>query len=165
MRITRALGGGVAGAVTVTLINEIARRTIPHAPRLDALGMRALAATLRGAGGAVPDHDTLFYETLAGDLLSNSLYYSLVGFGGARGAWLRGALLGLAAGVGAALLPPKVGLGHQPGERAPDTQLMTVAWYTLGGLAAAAVAGRFAGAEASRARREPALARGDGEGI
>jgi hypothetical protein len=58
---------------------------------------------------------------------------------------MRGALLGLAAGVGAAYLPPRIGLGEQPGQRPPATQIMTVAWYLAGGLAAAAAAGHLGG--------------------
>ena len=166
MQIARALGSGLAGAAAVTAVNEIARRTIPNAPRLEVLGMRALAATLRAAGRPVPDHDMLFYETLAGDLLSNALYYSQVGLGDRRGAWRRGALLGLAAGLGAALLPPKLGLGHQPAERTPATQIMTAAWYVIGGLAAAAAAQLLPAGEGDwDAASQPALVRGDGEGI
>ena len=164
MHITRALGSGLAGAVAVTAVNEIARRTIPNAPRLEVLGMRALAATMRAAGRPVPGEGTLFYETLAGDLLSNALYYSVVGLGGRHGVWGRGALLGLAAGLGAALLPPKLGLGHQPQERTPATQIMTTAWYLIGGLAAAAAAQLLPAGERDAAS-QPALVRGDGEGI
>jgi hypothetical protein len=47
------------------------------------------------------------------------------------------------AGVGAVVLPPLLGLGQQPGRRTPWTELMTVAWYTAGGVAAAAVAERL----------------------
>jgi hypothetical protein len=166
MHPVRALGSGLAGACAVTLVNEVARRTIPHAPRLEVLGMRGLAALLRGAEQPVPDRDTLFDLTLAGDLLSNALYYSLVGLGQPRGAWVRGGLLGLAAGLGGAFLPPKIGLGHQPDERAPATQLMTIAWYLIGGLVAGAAAGLLAGGEeAWSGAGQPEIARGSGEGI
>jgi hypothetical protein len=80
---------------------------------------------------------------LAGDLALNSLYYSLVGVGDREGAFQRGVLLGLAAGVGAVALPGPLGLGTGPSARTPATQAMTVAWYLVGGLAAAA-AYRFA---------------------
>ena len=75
---------------------------------------------------------------LVGDLVSNSLYYSLVGAGARQDAMRNGALLGLAAGLGAVFLPEPLGLGRQPTEDSPETQLMTVAWYLLGGLAAGA---------------------------
>ena len=109
---------------------------------MDVLGMRALARMFRGAGSNPPPARELHTLTLAGDVVSNGLYYSLVGSG--KGAWWRGAALGLAAGVGGVLLPGPMGLGEQPSNRTPQTQAMTVAWYTLGGLVAAAVASALA---------------------
>ena len=47
-----------------------------------------------------------------------------------------GALLGLTAGVGALVLPGPLGLGEAPAKRTGGTAAMTLAWYTLGGLAA-----------------------------
>lgn len=135
----RAVGSGFAGAAAVTLLNESARRVIPRAPRLDALGMRAIARGLRAVGQEPPQGERLRGAALAGDLVSNTLYYSLAGAaGGGRNAWLLGSLLGLGAGAGAAFLPPQLGLGHQPGEISA-TRAMTVVWYLAGGLAAAGV--------------------------
>ena len=132
---------GLAGACTVTLIHETMRRLDPAAPRLDVLGMRAIAKMMRAADTTPPEEDTLFGMTLAGDIVSNAAYYSLTGSG--KNAWLRGGLLGLAAGVGGVVLPGPLGLGTAPSNRTTKTQVMTVAWYLLGGLAAAAVASAF----------------------
>jgi hypothetical protein len=107
---------------------------------MDLLGMRALARTLRAADAPVPDRDTLYDVTLAGDLVSNTLYYSLVGVGERGSEETRGVVLGVLAGVGTVVLPPLFGLGSAPSRRTPATAVMTVAWYTLGGLAAAATA-------------------------
>lgn len=128
---------GLAGAVTVTLLNEGVRRVLPHAPRMDVIGERGLSRTLRFAGVRPPRGEALYLSTMAADLASNSLYYALVGLGGHGGSLGRGAALGLAAGVGGALLPPRLGLGHQPGETGL-TRALTVTWYTLGGVAAGA---------------------------
>ena len=138
----QALGSGFAGALAVTALNESARRVIPHAPRLDALGMRALAGSLRLAGETPPQGERLRGAALAGDLLSNTLYYSMAAAGGRRRAWLLGSLLGVGAGAGAAWLPPRIGLGRQPGETRA-TRAMTVAWYLAGGLVAAAALRRL----------------------
>ena len=118
----KALGSGLAGALALTLVHETARRVRDDAPRMDVLGMRAIAKTLHAADVEQPDVE-LRDLALAGDLAANSLYYSLVGFGKREDAWLCGAALGL---------------GPQPTERPPATQLMTVTWYLLGGLAAGA---------------------------
>lgn len=134
-----ALTGGAAGAFALTLVHEAARHASADAPRMDVLGERAIAAGLRAADIEPPAEPTLHRAALAGDLLSNAAYYSLVGVGGPDGAVERGALLGLAAGLGAVFLPGPLGLGTAPSRRTPQTAAMTVAWYTLGGLVAGAV--------------------------
>lgn len=131
---------GLTGAVTVTALNEGVRRVLPHAPRIEVIGERALAASLEALHVTPPQGAALYRWTLVGDLLSNTLYYGLVGLGRPQGTWARGGLLGLAAGVGAATLPRPLGLGRQPGARSPETPLLTAGWYLAGGLAAAAVA-------------------------
>ncbi|RYU83713.1 hypothetical protein [Hymenobacter persicinus] len=134
--LLQALGSGLAGALALTLLHETARRLRPeNAPRMDVLGMRALRKLLHQAEAPQPNDDTLFNLTMAGDVLSNGLYYSLVGSG--KKAWQRGAVLGLAAGVGGVVLPGPLGLGEAPSARTPQTKLMTVAWYLVGGLVAA----------------------------
>ncbi|MCC3153602.1 hypothetical protein Q3A66_12725 [Hymenobacter sp. BT770] len=139
MKLLPSLAAGLAGATALTALHETARRLRPQdAPRMDVLGMRGLRKLLRKADAPQPDEDTLFNWTMAGDILSNSLYYSLVGSG--RHALRRGLVLGVAAGAGGVLLPGPLGLGNGPSNRTTQTQLMTVAWYTVGGLVAGAVA-------------------------
>lgn len=138
MTATAALGSGFAGASTLTLIHQAAKQALPEAPRADLLGMRAIERTMQKAGQQPPADDRLFGMALCGDLTANSLYYSLVGIGSREGAWLRGALLGLAAGLGAVFLPGPLGLGRDATDRGPANRAMTVAWYLAGGLAAAA---------------------------
>ena len=133
-----ALGSGLAGAAALTLVHETARRVIPHPPRMDVIGVRAISRPMRAAGYAPPRYNRLHGMALAGEMVSNSAYYSLVGVGGREHVWRRGTVLGLAAGLGAALLPPVMGLGNQPHRKTPFTQILTVAWYLIGGLAAAA---------------------------
>jgi hypothetical protein len=139
MKLLCSLSAGLAGAVVLTALHETVRRLRPEdAPRMDVLGMRGLRKLLNKANAPQPDNDTLFDITMVGDVLSNGLYYSLVGSG--RHAVRRGLLLGLAAGVGGVMLPGPLGLGKAPSGRTPQTKAMTVAWYTAGGLVAGAVA-------------------------
>lgn len=145
-----AVGSGFAGAAALTALHETARRRIRNPPRMDVIGMRALGRAMERAGVRRPPPKRLFYQTLAGDIVSNTAYYSLIGLGRPRDVWKRGLLLGLAAGVGAVVLPPLMGLGRSPGARAPLTPALTIAWYTVGGLAAAAAASL-----ASRTRAHP----------
>jgi hypothetical protein len=134
--MVEAVAGGVAGACALTALHESARRTVPDAPRMDVLGMRAIERGLHGLGYEAPDEERLHQAALAGDIVSNSLYYSLIGLGRPENAVRNGALLGLLAGVGGVLLPGPMGLGEAPSNRTRATQAMTVAWYLVGGLAA-----------------------------
>ena len=136
----RALASGVAGAVALTAVHETARRTIPHAPRMDVIGRRGIAKSMVALGAEPPHGNRLQTAALAGDVVSNAVYYSLVGLGSnsPRATWRRGLVLGVVAGLGAAFLPPVLGLGRQPGRRGLFTHLLTIAWYTIGGLTAAA---------------------------
>lgn len=133
-----SLVGGLAGACVLTLVHELTRRVDPDAPRMDLLGMSALASLIKKGGGTPPEKDQLFGITMAGDVAGNALFYSLAGAGSKKGIWLRGLLLGLAAGTGAVYLPGPLGLPESPSNRTPQTKLMTLALYTLGGLVTAA---------------------------
>jgi hypothetical protein len=137
-RLMNALLSGLAGATALTLIHETVRRLRHDAPRMDTLGRRSIKAGLKTFGIGSPPEDQLQAAALGGDLVSNTLYYSLVGLGHPSGALARGAALGAGAGLGAVVLPPLLGLGHRPGARTPRTAAMTFCWYLAGGLAAAA---------------------------
>jgi hypothetical protein len=138
----RALGPGFVGAVSLTLVHQGARAVLRHPPRMDVLGMRALKKGARLLGLRPAHGRELYWQSLAGDLVSNTLYYALVAMGHPRRIYLRGALLGMLAGLGAVVLPPYLGLGERPSRARRSTSLLTVAWYTLGGLGAASAARR-----------------------
>jgi hypothetical protein len=137
MKIIKALVSGLAGACALTLVHETMRHTVPNAPRMDVLGMRAIAKGMRKAGQAPPPEEELHDIAMAGDILSNTLYYSLVGTG--QNAWIKGVLLGAGAGIGAVALPGPLGLGNKPSARTQQTKAMAFGIYFLGGLVAAAV--------------------------
>ncbi len=139
MKLLRSLTAGLAGAVALNILHETVRHLRPaDAPRMDLLGERGLRQMLAKADAPQPDDQQAYALTLAGDVLSNGLYYSFVGSG--KHSLRRGLLLGVAAGVGGLVLPGPLGLGQAPSNRTPQTQAMTVAWYTIGGLVAGVVA-------------------------
>ncbi len=133
-----ALESGFVGACTLTAVHEVARRVLPDAPRLDLLGGRALTRLLKTMDQPLAAPAQLQRLALVGDLVANTLYYSLVGAGASKRLWLRGILLGGLADIGAIRTPGPLGLGREPSTRTPVTQAMTIGWYLLGGLAAAA---------------------------
>lgn len=139
MKATTILAGGLAGATAVTLLHESIRQVVPQAPRMDRLGMQAISKGLKKAGKKVPRENALFTAALAGDLLSNAIYYSAAGIGSEKNIWVRGTLLGLAAGLGAVVLPEPLGLNKQYSNKTLATKVMTVGLYVAGSLVTTAV--------------------------
>lgn len=133
----KALVSGLTGAIALTTVHETARRELADAPRMDLLGMQAIRRSMTAISQQPPGEERLHEVALAGDVIANSAYYSLVALGKPEGAWIRGALLGLAAGIGAVALPGPLGLDKSPSSRSTATQAMTIGWYLLGGIAAA----------------------------
>ncbi len=138
----RALGPGFVGATSLTLIHQAARALLEHPPRMDVLGMRSLKKVYKWLGLRPAKGRALYLQSLVGDLVSNSLYYALVAMGRPRHIYLKGALFGALAGLGAVVLPPYLGLGEGPSRARRSTSFLTVAWYTLGGLGSAHAARR-----------------------
>jgi hypothetical protein len=136
--LSKAVAAGAIGAVTTNVLHEIARRSTQEAPRVDLLGMQALAHLLKAVGTGVPDHGTLYRLTLAGDLVSNSGYFALLGAAPGDRKLAAGAALGLAAGLGAVYLPGPLGLSTRPTDRGVATRAITVALYGAGGVVAGA---------------------------
>ena len=151
--IIRTLLAGAAGALTLTAVHEVGRRVSDRAPRMDILGMRAISRGLEAAGRRVPEDGALHRLALVGDVLSNSIYYALVGAGAARHPIRRGAVIGALAGAGALALPPRIGLGEPPASNDPVNKALTVLWYVIGGVAAGAAHRALAGARRGSAGR------------
>jgi hypothetical protein len=143
MKAESALEGGVTGATTLTILHEIVRRLDKNAPRMDEIGKEALGKLFKKLNLDVPDNDRLHLLATGTELLSNGLFYSLAGAGDKENVYVKGALLGLAAGIGAVTLPDKLGLDNRASNRTTQTKWMTVAWYLIGGIVAAAVTAKL----------------------
>jgi hypothetical protein len=113
MKISSALGG-LAGACALTVLNEGAKKIDKDAPRLDLLGMNAVAKIVKGTGIRPASNGQLKPVSLTGDLISNSLYFAM------------------------ALAKP-LGLDERAVAASPKTKALTIAWYVVGGIIAAAV--------------------------
>ncbi len=137
--LLKSVASGLVGAVALNLWHETVRQFVPEAPRADILGERSLKKIMRASGNQPPvDEEDLYIPAMLGDVLSNTAYYSLIGTVKPKNAYVIGTALGLAAGVGAVVLPGPIGLGEAPTNRTTATKLMTVGWYLLGGLVTAA---------------------------
>jgi hypothetical protein len=137
--LTNALLSGLGGAVALNVLHETLRQVEPKAPHVQKLGERGVIKIAKAAGLNPPTGDSLYFTAMAGDLTSNTLYYSLIGLAKPRAVWPLGAVLGALAGAGAVTLPEPMGLGDEPVRRTSETAAMTVAWYVVGGLATAAL--------------------------
>jgi len=131
--------GGLAGATAVTLIHESIKRVVPQAPRMDLLSMSALQKGLNKLGSDGLTRRTLYTTALAGDIVSNSLYYAIAGLGKTKNVWVRSSILGVAAGIGAVLLPRPLGLNEDYSSRTTARAFMTIGLYVTGALVTAAV--------------------------
>lgn len=136
--LLQSLGSGLVGAIALNILHETVRQFVPEAPRADLLGKRSIIKGYKKAGAEPPTGDKLYGMAMFGDVVSNALYYSLVGIS-PKQPLLAGTALGALAGVGAVTLPGPMGLGQAPTTRTPATTAMTIGWYLFGGVVAGVV--------------------------
>ncbi len=141
-KVPHALLSGLIGAVALNVLHETVRQFVPQAPRADLLGERSIVKGFKAAGAEPPTGTALYASAMAGDVVSNALYYSLVGLDDKQ-PLLTGAAIGALAGIGAVTLPGPMGLGEAPTSRSSATAVLTIGWYLFGGLVTGAVYDRF----------------------
>ncbi|QEC74754.1 hypothetical protein [Mucilaginibacter ginsenosidivorax] len=134
MKIISSLIGGLAGAAALNLLHQTAKQFVPDAPRVDLVGEEAVFKGLDKVGINPPTGNVPFTATMAADLISNSVYYNLIGFGKKKHLLVAGAASGLTAGIGALKLTKPTGLSDTPITRTHLTKVLTVVWYTFCGL-------------------------------
>lgn len=141
MKKVIALIGGLTGAATVTLLHQALKTIAPNvAPRMDLMGMEAMKKIRTRVHLPVLSEKELYKQTYVGDIIANTLYYSLAG---GNAADLKGTLLGVAAGIGAVQLPEKLHLDPANSSRTKTTEYLTMGIYIAGGLMAAATIGNL----------------------
>lgn len=137
-QLTSAIGG-LAGAAALTLLNKTTDKIDKNAPHFDLLSLNAVAKLVKGSGVKQVASGQPLNAALAGDFFSNTLYFGLARGKSAKENFIRGSLLGAAAGIGAMFLSKPLGLDERTASASTKTKAMTVAWYVLGGVVAAAV--------------------------
>ena len=143
MKFKNALLAGAAGATALTLVHEGTRQIVSTAPRVDIIGRKLVSYAFYQTGNAAPDKEKHYAIAMMGDLVSNALYYSLVGWGRSSSALTKGLWLGVGGGVAAVVAPQYLDLPEEPVSRESSTTLMTIGWYTLGGVVTGWVAQRI----------------------
>lgn len=127
--VSAALVAGVAGAAALTFANEFLRHRYDNVPKINELGEEAVEKILAPTDIYLNERE-LFNTTLVGDIVSNALYYAATATKGT------GLISGLMAGIGAIELPKYLGLNDQPVASTDQKKVMTIAYYTIGGLVA-----------------------------
>ena len=130
----------MAGALALTLLHEVVKRIDTDAPRMDLMGMQAVKKGIKKADQPVPNNQNLYQIAMVGDLITNTIYYSLGVAGKKKYIWPKGALMGMTAGLGAVFLPKSLGLNPAYSSRTLKTKAFTTGLYLIGGLVASAVA-------------------------
>lgn len=125
---------GLAGAVALNILHETLKKQDANMPRVDLLGENALQKTLGYFGTRIENKDNLYKATLAGDVVGNALYYSLIGSSNAKYIWPKVVFMGLSAGIGAITLPEPMGLDETPVAKNDQVKVLTVAYYLFGAI-------------------------------
>jgi hypothetical protein len=143
MKLASAIEGGLAGASTLTLLQEALHKIDRKSPRPFLHKTGILKHFKKGPGKK--GYSSKLLITLAGELLASTAYFGLSALGKKRNAVLRGGLLGAGAGLGAAFLDTddhkavkKNGMHITPEEKKDELKkkLLTITLYTAGGVLA-----------------------------
>jgi hypothetical protein len=138
MKFSSALISGFAGSAVLTIMHQVFRNTVSNPPRMDKLGEQAVQKMIGVTNQAPPPKYKLFGVTMAGDITGNAMYYSMVG-SAPFNPIVTGSALGLAAGLGAVLMPERLGLDKKYSNGSRKTQILTIAIYLAGGVVAGLV--------------------------
>lgn len=132
--LNKNIVSGLVGAIMLNVVHQLGKKVDKDAPRIDQIGEEAVSKSIRTVGYHPPRGNKLFLATLAGDLIANSIYYSLIGKGKRENLLLRGIIYGAVAGIGALTLTKPMGLDDQPVNRTTKTKALTIGLYILGGV-------------------------------
>ena len=134
MGLIKNLTAGFIGSIALNFLHETLRKNYSNVPRINSLGEEALNKTREKIGiDAITDPEELYKATLKADLISNTVYYSLIG-GSRAWIWPKAIFFGLGAGLGALKLPEPLGLDSTPVDRTDQVKALTVGYYLVGAL-------------------------------
>lgn len=119
---------GLGGAIALNLLHETIRKNFDDVPQINKVGEEALNKALDKVEVKITDQDKLYAATLAGDVISNGIYYATTATTGFNIA------SGVAMGLGAVILPQKMGLDDAPVAETTQKKVMTVAYYLFGSI-------------------------------
>ena len=117
---------GLGGALALNILHETVRNNFSNVPEVNKVGEEALNKALETVDMKITNNDQLYAATLAGDVVSNAVYYATTATSGFNIA------SGISAGIGAVVLPKKMGLDDMPVAETTQKKLLTVGYYLFG---------------------------------
>ncbi|WP_312079087.1 hypothetical protein [Chryseobacterium sp.] len=123
----KKLIAGLGGAIALNLLHEIVRKSCKDVPHVSEVGEEALEKMTEGTVLEIKNPDQLYAATLAGDVISNTIYYATT-------ATTHNFASGIIAGVSAIALPQKLGLDPDPVASTNKKKIMTVGYYLFGAI-------------------------------
>lgn len=139
MKFISSIAGGFAGACVVTLLNQVIKKYDKGAPRIDLLGQEVAAEAHHALDSNLPSQQTLYKQALAGDLLSNTIYFSIAGAND-KHPEVQGGMQGVLAGLSAVYAPGlSNALNAKHTGETDKKKILTTAYYFIGGIVAAKV--------------------------
>lgn len=115
---------GFGGAIALNILHEVIRKNFTDVPHVNEVGEEALLKVTDQTPFSISS-DKIYAATLAGDILSNGIYYATT-------ATQNNMASGLIAGIGAVALPKHMGLNDEPVASNTKKKLMTVGYYVFG---------------------------------
>lgn len=132
----KAIISGLAGALALTAAHEGVKVLFKkNAPKVDMLGQKSITKLFRKTGLGAPRKSVSYITSLAGDLLINTVYYSLATI--TKQPMVTGTLLGTNAASGTIALPSLLNFGKKFIARNTTQKVLAYIIYLSGGLAAA----------------------------
>lgn len=123
----KRLIAGLGGAVALTVLHEYVKQHMNEPPDFSEIGEQVIDKSLEVVNLQVKDPDKLYNATLAGDIITNGIYYALTPF-------KMNTLVGALGGLGAMLIPKQLGLDNDPVAGTDKKKIFTVGYYIFGAL-------------------------------
>ena len=128
----KRLIAGFGGAIALSALDNYVRKHFDEVPEFSEMGEQVIDKSLDVVNLQVKDHDKLYNATVAGDVITNGIYYSLTPF-------KMSTLVGALGGLGAIALPKQLGLDNEPIAGTDKKKMITVGYYVFGALVAAGI--------------------------
>lgn len=139
MSFLRNIIPALAGSVALNIIHELARKQLKNVPQINEIAEEGIEKVWMTMGNKPPEGKDLYGAALAGDIVANTAFFRTISGDTPQETWIKGILLGAAAGIGALTLSEPLGLNDKHVNRNRKVQALTILYYLIGGLVTAGV--------------------------